>query len=102
MEPMRREMQIAADRTWDRLRFVVIIKTGEIAPAWIAAHFDKTRTDHDAEAKPAEKPDNKERRGSFGERPAIEQRAKEDRQKTGFEQLNFPAVAVPNLTDVDD
>lgn len=37
VEPMRREMQIPAKRTWDRLRFIVIVKTGKIAPTRIAA-----------------------------------------------------------------
>ena len=37
VEPMRREMQIPTNRAWDRLRFVMIIKTGKIAPTWITA-----------------------------------------------------------------
>src|SRR4029077_11448525 len=34
--------------------------------------------------------------------PAIEQRAEKDRQEPSLEELDFPTVAVPNLTDVDD
>src|SRR5712691_1846099 len=102
MEPMRREMQITADRIRDRLGFVVIIKTGEIAPARIAAEFDEAGADHDAKSEPAEEPDDEKRRAAFGEWPAIEQRTEKDGQETGLEELNFPTVAVPNLADVND
>src|SRR5207253_9827696 len=55
MEPVRCEMQIAAERIRNRLRLVVIIKAGEITPAWIAPQFDETGADHNAEAEPAKK-----------------------------------------------
>ena len=102
VEPMRRKMQIPADRTWDRLGFVVIIKAGKIAPAWIAAQLDQAGTNHDAKTKPAKKPDYEQRRPAFREWPTIEQRTKENREEPGLEQLRFPSVAVPNLPDVND
>src|SRR6266436_113066 len=102
MKPMGREMQIAAKRIRDRLRFVMIVKAGEIAPARVTAHFDEAGADHDAKTEPAKKPDDKQRRPAFRKWPAIDQRTEKDRQETGLEQLNFPAVTVPNLADVDD
>src|SRR5205823_3141058 len=102
MKPMRREMEIAADRTRNRLGFVVIKHAGQIAPALVAAHFDQAGADHDAKAEPAKKPEDQNRRSRFGKRPAIEQRTKKDREEPGFEQLDFPAVTVPNLADMDD
>src|SRR4029077_20866466 len=102
MKPMGREMQIAAKRVRDRLRFIVIVKAGEIAPARVATQFDEAGPDHDAKTEPAKKPDDKQRRTAFRKWPAIEQRAKKYRQGPSLEQLNFPAVAVPNLADVDN
>src|SRR6266581_6154547 len=102
VEPMRREMQIPANRTWDRLRFIVIIKARQIAPTRIAPQFDQAGTNHDAKTEPAEKPDHQEGRPAFRKRTTIEQRAKEDRQKPGLEQLCLPTITVPNLPDVND
>src|SRR5207253_3818593 len=102
MEPVRCEMQIAAERIRNRLRLVVIIKAGEITPAWIAPQFDETGADHNAEAEPAKKPEDKERRTALRKWLAINQRTEKDRQETGFEQLNFPAVTVLNLSNVND
>src|SRR5437588_7874982 len=102
MKPMGREMQIAAKRIRDWLRFVMIVQAGEIPPARVAAQFDEAGADHDAKTEPAKKPDDKQRRPALRKWPAIEQRAKKDRQEPGLEQLNFPAVAVPNLADVND
>src|SRR5438552_17760060 len=100
MKPMRREMQVTTERVRDRLRLVVIIKAGEITPAWIAPQFDETGADHNAEAEPAKKPEDKERRTALRKWPAINQRTEKDRQETGLEQLNYTAVNVPNLTNV--
>src|SRR5205807_10311991 len=72
VEPMRREMQIPANRTRDGLRFVVMIKAGKIAPARIAAQLDQPGADHDAKAKPAKKPDNQQRRPAFWEWATID------------------------------
>ena len=51
-------MQIEADRVWDRLRLIVIVETGKIAPAGVAAQFDQTGTNHYAKTEPAKKPDH--------------------------------------------
>src|SRR5437588_10183276 len=102
MKPMGREMQIAAKRIRDWLRFVMIVQAGEIPPARVAAQFDEAGADHDAKTEPAKKPDDKQRRPAFRKWPAIEQRTEKDRQEPGLEQLDFPAVTVPNLADVDD
>ena len=53
VEPMRRKMQIAAERTRDRLCLVVVVKAGKIAPAGITAQLDQPGADHDAKAEPA-------------------------------------------------
>ena len=53
VEPMWREMQIPADWTRNRLRLVVVVKAGEIAPAGIAPQLDQAGADHNAEAEPA-------------------------------------------------
>src|SRR5256714_15408322 len=102
VKPMWCEMEIAADRIRDRLRFVVIIKTCEIAPARIATQLDQTGPDHDAKTEPAKKPDHEERWPAFRKRAAIEQRTKKDRQEAGLQQLRFPTVSVPDLADVND
>src|SRR5438132_13910995 len=96
VEPMRREMQIPANRTRNRLGFIVIVKTGQIAPAWIAAQLDKAGTNHDAKTEPAKKPDHQERRAACRKRATIQQRTKKDRQERGHEQLRPPALARPN------
>src|SRR5215510_1838093 len=49
VEPARCMMQIPAQRIWQRLRFVMIKKAGEIAPARVGAHLDHTRAEHGAE-----------------------------------------------------
>src|SRR6476620_622883 len=102
VEPMRCEMQIPADWTRDRLRLVVIIKAGEIAPAGITAQLDQAGADDDPKTDPAKKPDYEERRPAFRERAGVEQWTKENREKAGLEQLSLPPIAVPNLADVND
>src|SRR5436305_1831047 len=102
VEPMRREMQIPADWTRDRLRLVMIIKAGEIAPTGITTQLDQACADHDPKTQPAKKPDQQNWWAAFWKWPTVEQRTKENREKPGFEQLRFPAVAIPNLPDVND
>src|SRR5215831_12307200 len=102
VKPERGKMHIAADRARDWLRFIVIVETGEIAPAGVAAQFDQAGAKHDAKTEPAKKPNHQNRRSAFWKRPPIEQRTKKDRQETGLEQLDLPAVAVPDLADVND
>src|ERR1700730_5375324 len=71
MKPMRREMEIAADRVRNRLRFIVIKHAGQIAPAFVAAHFDQARADHDSKAEPAKKPEDQDRRARLWKRSPI-------------------------------
>src|SRR5438105_7931867 len=80
----------------------MIVKAGEIAPARIAAQFDQPSADHDAKAEPTEKPDDKDRRRSFGEWSRVKQGTEEDRQESRLEQLSFATITVPNLADVYD
>src|SRR5207244_6069457 len=79
VEPMRREMQIPTNRTWDRLRFVMIVKTGKIAPTWIAAQLDQAGTNHDAKTTPEKKPDHEQRRTPHREEATRQQRTQKDR-----------------------
>jgi len=102
LEPERRKVKIATYGTRNRLGFVVIVKAGKIAPAWVAAEFDQARANHDAKSKPSKKPDNENWRSALGKRAPIEQRAKKDRQEAGLEQLNLPAITVPDLPNVHD
>src|SRR5215469_7846162 len=73
VEPKRGKMEISADRVRDRLRFVVVVETGQITPAGIAAQFDQPGTKHDAKTEPSKKPYHQDRRPGFWERPAIEE-----------------------------
>src|SRR5437762_1415889 len=78
VEPKRGKMQVSTDRVWDRLRFVVIVETSEIAPAGVAAQFDQACAKHDAKTEPPKKPDHQDRRPGLGKGPAIEQWTKKD------------------------
>src|SRR6266487_265271 len=100
VEPERRKVKVATNRTRDRLGLVVIVKASKIAPARVAAQFDQTRADHDTKPKPSKEPDDQNRRPTLGKRPSIEQRAKKDGYDSGFGQLNLPTVAMPDLADV--
>src|SRR5438874_1186131 len=102
MKPVRREMQIATDRVGNRLRLVMIVKASQIAPAGVAAQFNQSRADHDPKTEPAKKPENEDRRAALWKWPSVEQRAKKDRQKPSLQQLNFPAIAIPDLANVHD
>ena len=95
-------MQISTDRVRDGLRFVMVIETCEIAPAGVAAQFDQAGPKHDAKTEPPKKPDNQDRRPGLGKGPAIEQWTKKNRQESRLEQLDFPAVTIPSLADMND
>ena len=101
-QPMRRKMQITADRARNRLRLVVIIEARKITPARVAAQFDQAGANHDAKPEPAKKPEDQDGRPALWKRPSIEQWTKKDREKASLEQLNLPAVTVPDLPDVND
>src|SRR2546430_14185425 len=102
MKPLRREMEIAADRARNRLRFVVIKHAGQVAPTFVAADFDQTGADHDPKTEPAKKPDHQDRRAALLKRPAINQRTEEKCEKTRLQKMDFPNLTVPKTTQVED
>src|SRR5436190_24054017 len=99
---MRPKMQPPTQRIWDWLRFIVIVETGQVTPAGVATQLDKACANHNPKDEPAEQPDDNLGRRVFWEGPGIEQRTKKNRQKSGFQQLNFPPVAVPVLPDMNE
>ena len=78
------------------------MKAGKIAPAGVTAQLDQAGADHDPKTEPAKKPDHQNWWPAFRKGPSIEQRAKENGEKTGFEQLRLPAVAIPDLPNVNN
>src|SRR2546430_13703949 len=101
MKPLRREMEIAADRARNRLRFVVIKHAGQIAPTFVAADFDQTGADHDPKTEPAKKPDHQDRRAAFLERAGNNQRAEEKFAKIRLEKMGFPNLTLPKTNHVE-
>ena len=95
-------MKPAAQPVGDRLGLEVIVERSQIAPALVAPDLDHPGAEHDPENERAKKPDDDERRRATRERPAIEERTKKNGEEAGFEELHFPAVAVPILADVDE
>src|SRR3954463_6029719 len=88
-------MEVPAERVGEGLRFVVIVETGEVAPAGIVAKFYESGTHLCAEEHPAKDDDGNDRR------PGV-RRAEEDGEESGFEEHGFPAEAEEVLADVDD
>ena len=88
-------MEEPAQRPRHRLGFVVVVQTGQIAPARVAAHLDQPGAELDPEQQPARQP-QRQHRG----RDAVV--AEEDRQEPGLQQQRFPAERIPRLPDVDD
>src|SRR5262249_41571567 len=101
-KPPGGEMQGPAQGIRDRLGLVVIVETGEVAPAGIAPELDQSRPQHDPEGEPAEEPEDRQRGRTPGERTRVQERAEEDGEKAGLEKLDLPAVAVPVLSDPDE
>jgi hypothetical protein len=102
LEPVRPEVQPPADRVRKRLRLVVVVEAGQVAPAPVAAQLDEPRPEHDAHDQPAEQPDDCRRRREPRERARVHQRTEEHGQEPGLEELDLPAVAVPVLPDVHE
>ena len=96
------EMKPAAESIRDGLGLEVVEKRGQVAPAFVPADLDQARPEHYPEDEPAQEPDDRDRRLPLGEGPRIIDRAQEDGEKSGLQQLEFPTVAVPVLADVDD
>src|SRR5437660_4424918 len=72
MKRLRRKMQIAADRAWDWLSFVVVKHAGQVAPAFVATNFDQAGADHDPKTEPAKKPEHQNRRPAFRKWATVE------------------------------
>lgn len=101
-EPTRQTVEQRAQRIGDRLGLEVEVEAGEVAPAGIPAQLDQPRAEVDAEREPAQEPEHENRWRSRRERPRIEERNEEDREEAGFAELDLPAVAVPQLPDMDE
>src|SRR5262245_2884013 len=99
MEPLWHEMQSSTQRVRDWLSLVVVDKTGEVAPAGVSPYLDESRTEHDSEYQPAEKPDDGRWWRPSRKWPPVQQRAEKDSQKPSFEKLDLPAIRIPVLTD---
>ena len=84
-----------AQRSGHRLRLVVVVQAGQVAPARVAAHLDQPRAELDPEQQPAGHPERQHRRRD----PVV---AEEDQQEAGLQQQRLPAERVPGLPDVDD
>ena len=97
----RGEIQKTTQRIGQRLGLVMIVKAGQVAPAGVAAQFDKSRAEHDPKPEPAIKPEDKNRRRTPRKRAGIEQGTKEDGKEAGLQDLDFPAIAVPDLANMD-
>ena len=95
VERLRQAVEVPRERVRHRLRLVVVVEAGEIAPARIAAHLDQAGAELEAEEQPAEEPD--ERRGHRAPR-----RSEKGGEKAGLEQQRFPAEGIERLADVDD
>src|SRR5207248_7963119 len=89
-------------RIWDRLRLVVIDEARQVPPAGVSANLDEPRAEHDPEDEPSEQPDDSRRWRQTRERARIEERAEEDREEAGLQELDLPAVAMPVLPDVHE
>src|SRR4051812_19725051 len=88
-------VEVPGERVRHRLRFLVVVEAGEIAPAAIAAHLDEPGAELEAEEEPAEEPH--ERR-----RYRARRRTKEGGEKPRFEEERLPAECVEGLPHVDD
>ena len=95
-------MKPAAERTGNGLRFKMVVKGSPIAPDRVAAQFNQAGAEHYAANQPTKEPNNRRGRRAFGKRPRVEQRAEENGEEPGFKKLDFPAVTVPVLAEVNE
>src|SRR5438552_18213596 len=102
VKPVRPEMKPPTQWVWNGLGFIMVIEAGQVPPARVAADFDEAGADHDPEDKPAKKPNDDRGRRAFWKGPGIEHGAEKYGQEPGLKQLNFPAVSIPVLTDMDE
>ena len=95
MQTLRKVMEVPAERIWHGLGLVVVVETGQLTPAPVAAHLDQPRAELHAEEEPAHQHDEAE----LGRRCG---RAKEDREEASLEQKRLPSERVEGLSDVHD
>src|SRR5581483_3686949 len=88
-------MKKPAQRIGHGLGLVVVIQAREISPTGISAQLDQSGAEHDAEQKPAKKPDWNLLRHHPGA-------AKENRKEAGFQQNRFPSETVERLPHIDE
>ena len=89
----RQPVKVPAERVRDRLRFEVIVKAREIAPAGVATKLDQPCAKHQPEERPSIHPVEQRRhrrRACTGK----------DREEPQFEQQGFPSEAVERLADI--
>ncbi len=84
-----------AQRPWHRLRLVVVVEAGQLAPARVPAHLDQPRAELHPEHHPAQQPQDQHRRPH----PRV---AEEDREEAHLQQQRLPAEGVPGLPHVHD
>src|SRR5712672_3054646 len=95
-------MKPPAQRTGYRLCLEMVVECSSIAPYIIATNLDQACAKHDAEDQPAKQSDDRHRWCALGKRAHVEEGTKEDCKKSGFEYLNFPAISIPVLPDMNE
>jgi hypothetical protein len=94
-------MHERTQRVWDRLGLEVIIKAGEILPAFRSPQLDQPRPEIEAEQEPTQQPDEWQRGFPFWEWPPIQQRHHEHREETDFTDLYLPTETIKQLPNID-
>src|SRR6516164_5002651 len=56
VKPVWEKVQQWAERVGNRLGLIVVVETGQVAPARIASKFDQSRSQHDPENQPPKEP----------------------------------------------
>src|SRR5439155_9069952 len=95
MQELGQMMEVPGQRVRHRLRLVVVVETGQVAPAAVATELDQTRAELDAEEQPAEQ-DEQWQRGRSRRVP------QEDRKKSGLEEQRLPAEPVEGLAHIHE
>src|SRR5690242_21766067 len=93
-------MKPATERSRQWLRFEMIIQCRTVTPDLIPPEFDQSGSKHNSEDEPAKKNNNGKRRSAFWEGPHFPKGAKKYCKETGFQELNFPSISIPLLSDV--
>ena len=91
----REAVEVPAQRVRKGLGFIVVVETGEIAPAGVVTQLDEAGANFGSEEHPAQDQD----RDDGGLDPS---RSKEGGEETGFQEHGLPAESEEALADVDD